>query len=39
MIPQKTNNNITEDLLESEGKESFLSDIIRVMIRMSNKLK
>jgi hypothetical protein len=38
MSPQKTNNNIIEDLVESEGDEFPVSDIRRV-IRMFNELR
>jgi hypothetical protein len=35
---QKTNNNITENLLKSEGDESLLDDIRRMTIGTFNKL-
>jgi molybdenum-dependent DNA-binding transcriptional regulator ModE len=39
MTPQKTNNNIIEDLVESKGDESPVTDIRRMIIRMFNELK
>jgi hypothetical protein len=39
MAPQKTNNNIVEDLVESEGDESPVADIKRMVIRMFNELR
>jgi hypothetical protein len=39
MTPQKTSNNTTEDLVESEGDESPVADVKRMMIRMFNELK
>jgi hypothetical protein len=37
-IPQKTNNNIIQDLVECEGDEFPVADLRR-MIRMINELK
>jgi hypothetical protein len=39
MTHRKTNNNIIEDLVESEGDESPVADLRRRMIRMFNELK
>jgi hypothetical protein len=39
MTPQKTNNNVIKDLMESEGDESPVADIRRMIIRMINELK
>jgi uncharacterized protein YpuA (DUF1002 family) len=38
-IPQKTNNNSVQNLVESEGNESPVADPSRLMIKMSNELK
>jgi hypothetical protein len=35
---RKTNNNITEDLVESKGDESQIADIRRIMIRMFKEI-
>jgi hypothetical protein len=37
--PQKTSNNIKEDMVESEGDESPVTDLRKMMIRMFSKLK
>jgi hypothetical protein len=37
--PQKSNNNIIEDLIKSEGDESPVADVRRMIIRMFNELK
>jgi hypothetical protein len=37
--PQKTNKNSIEDLVESEGNESPVADLSRMMIRCSMSLK
>jgi hypothetical protein len=37
--PQKTNSNIIQDLVESEGDESSVADNRKMMIRMFNVLK
>jgi molybdenum-dependent DNA-binding transcriptional regulator ModE len=39
ITPQKTNNNIIEDLVKSEGDESTVADLGRTMIEMFNGLK
>jgi hypothetical protein len=39
MTAQKANNNIVEDMVESERDESPAADIRRMMIRMFNELK
>jgi hypothetical protein len=39
MTPQKTNNNIKEDLVEREGDESPGADLRIMMIRLSNAFK
>jgi hypothetical protein len=39
MTPQKINNNIIEDLVESEREESPVAYIRRMKIRMFNELK
>jgi hypothetical protein len=39
MNPRKANNNIIEDLKESEGDESPVADLKRMMIRKVNKLE
>jgi hypothetical protein len=39
MTPQKTSNNIIEDLVESEGDETPVADLRRIMINMFNELK
>jgi hypothetical protein len=36
ITPQKTNNNMIEDLVENEGDESPVDDFRRMMIRMFN---
>jgi hypothetical protein len=38
MIPQNTNNNVLEDLTESERDESLATDLRRMLIRMINEL-
>jgi hypothetical protein len=38
MTPQKTNNNIIEDLVESERDKSPVAGVRRMMIRMVNEL-
>jgi hypothetical protein len=37
--PQKFNYNIIEDLIYSEGDESSVADIRRMIMRMSNEFK
>jgi hypothetical protein len=39
VTPQKDNNNTIEDFVESEGNESSVPDVRRMMIRMFNELK
>jgi hypothetical protein len=39
MTPQKTNNNIIEDVVESEGDASPVAYLRRMMIRMFSELK
>jgi predicted Fe-Mo cluster-binding NifX family protein len=39
MTPQKANNYTIEGLVESEGDESAISDLRRMMIRVFNRLK
>jgi hypothetical protein len=39
MTPQKTNSNLTEDLVESEGDESTVANVRIMVIRMFNEFK
>jgi hypothetical protein len=39
MTPQKTNNNMIEDMVETEVEESPIADIRRMLINMFNELK
>jgi hypothetical protein len=39
MIPEKVNSHTIEDLADSEGNESSVSEVQRMMIRMFKKLK
>jgi TnpA family transposase len=39
MTPQKTNNNIIEDLVDSEGDESLVADFKRMLISLFNERK
>jgi DNA-binding cell septation regulator SpoVG len=38
-MPQRTNNNSIEDLVESEGNVSLVANPSRMMKRMSNEIK
>jgi hypothetical protein len=39
MTPQKAHNHTIEDLVDSEGEESPVTEVRRMMIRMFNELK